>query len=85
MAKKNRSAIRELLISLRRVVVLLVAAFAIAMKWPVDVLLFRVIALWASLVILSHGAEILFQYLMQRAMEHEAESLTLEQQGAAKS
>jgi putative effector of murein hydrolase LrgA (UPF0299 family) len=71
MAKKPTSALHDLFVSLRRVVVLVITAFALAMEWPLDVVAIRVISLWAILVITTHAAEILFQYLSHRALVQE--------------
>lgn len=68
MGKKATSALHDLFVSLRRVVVLVVAAFALAMGWPLQVVGVRVLMLWGTLVVLSHAAEILFQYLSHRAL-----------------
>lgn len=85
MAKAPKSALRDMFISIRRVIVLLVAAFALAMGWPLPVLLTRVAILWATLVILSHGAEILLQYLTHRALERQSEMLVHQDGRAASS
>ena len=85
MAKKPTSALHELFVSLRRVIVLVIAAFALAMEWPLDVVAIRVISLWAILVILTHAAEVLFQYLSQRALLQEHLSSRTDSTGGATS
>lgn len=67
MPKKSRSALHHLLVSLRRVIVLLVAAFALALDWPLHIVAIRVGILWAVLALLSQAAEVLLQYLAHRA------------------
>ncbi len=83
MAKKPTSALHDLLVSLRRVVVLLVTAFALAMEWPLYVVALRALALWAVLVVLSQTAEILFQYLSHRARLHDPSHGGAEASGGA--
>lgn len=69
MAKKKPiSALHDLFVSIRRVIVLFVAAFALAMGWPLEVVAARLLILWAVLVVVSHAGEILFQYLSHRAI-----------------
>ncbi len=68
MAKKTTSALHDLFVALRRVVVLVIAAFGLAMGWPLPIVGVRVLVLWGTLVVLSHAAEILFQYLSHRAL-----------------
>lgn len=85
MAKQHHSALHDLFVSIRRVIVLLVAAFALAMEWPAFVVVSRVAILWAILVVLSHAGEILFQYLSQRALEQQNNLVTDETGGAARS
>lgn len=68
MKKKQSSALHDLFVALRRVVVLIVAAFGLAAGWPLPVVGTRVLILWATLVVLSHAGEILFQYLSHRAL-----------------
>lgn len=85
MPKKQHSALHDLLVSLRRVLVLLVTAFAIAMEWPIHVVAARVIILWATLVVVTHAAEILFQYLTQRALERQNDMISQTSRGAVSS
>lgn len=85
MAKKSQSALHDLFVSLRRVIVLLVAAFALAMEWPLYEVATRVVILWAILVVLSHAGEVLFQYLSLRALEQQNNVITDETGGAARS
>lgn len=85
MAKQPHSALHDLFVSLRRVIVLLVAAFALAMEWPLPVVATRVVILWAILVVLSHAGEVLFQYLSQQALEQQNNLVTDETGGAARS
>ncbi|MBK6909483.1 MAG: hypothetical protein IPH10_00880 [bacterium] len=68
MAKKSNSALHDLFVAVRRVVVLVVTAFGLAMQWPLPVVAIRVAVLWAVLVVLSGFAEIMFQYLSHRAL-----------------
>ena len=68
MGKKTTSALHDLFVALRRVIVLVIAAFGLAMGWPLPVVGARVLVLWGMLVILSNAAEILFQYLSHRAL-----------------
>lgn len=72
MAKKNSSALHELLVGLRRVVVLVVAAFALAMNWPLPVVAMRIGILWAALIVLCSAAEVMFQYLSHRALQQQS-------------
>ncbi|MBL0061201.1 MAG: hypothetical protein IPP40_06890 [bacterium] len=68
MGKKTTSALHDLFVALRRVIVLVIAAFGLAMGWRLPVVGARVLVLWGMLVILSNAAEILFQYLSHRAL-----------------
>lgn len=86
MAKKHASALHDLFVSLRRVIVLVVTAFALAMEWPLHIVAVRALVLWATLAILSHAAEILFQYLTHRAMIQDSLSQAADSNsGAARS
>lgn len=71
MAKKQTSALHDLLVSLRRVTLLLVTAFALAMGWPWPVVAMRMFVLWVVLAILTQAGEVLFQYLAHRALRRE--------------
>lgn len=83
MGKKSTSALHDLFVSLRRVVVLVVTAFALSMKWPLSVVATRALILWATLVVLTHAAEILFQYLSHRAIMQENSVGSAETSGGA--
>ncbi|MCB1059352.1 MAG: hypothetical protein KDB65_03900 [Calditrichaeota bacterium] len=85
MAKKPSSALHDLFVSLRRVIVLVVTAFALAMEWPMHIVAIRVIGLWAVLVILTQSAEVLFQYLSHRALIQQHESSGANPTGGAAS
>ena len=71
MAKKQPSALHGLLVSLRRVTLLLVTAFSLAMGWPLPVVAMRVFVLWIILALLTQAGEVLFQYLAHRALQRE--------------
>ncbi|MCC6475816.1 hypothetical protein IT157_02065 [bacterium] len=71
MAKKQSSALHNLLVSLRRVTLLLVTAFSLAMGWPLQVVAMRVFVLWIILALLTQAGEVLFQYLVHRALQRE--------------
>jgi hypothetical protein len=69
MAKKQPSALHDLLVSLRRVTLLLVTAFSLATGWPLPVVAMRIFVLWTILALLTQAGEVLFQYLAHRALQ----------------
>ena len=77
MAKSKRkpSALADLLKTLRRLIVCMVAASGLFREVPYDVLLFRLLILAACLYLISGMTELLFQYLSYRAQatSHPAE------------
>ncbi|MBK6766399.1 MAG: hypothetical protein IPG71_08800 [bacterium] len=85
MAKRSKSAVHDLFVAIRRVVVLLIAAFGLAMEWPLPELVTRVAVLWAVLVVVSQAGEVLFQYLTHRAIMQQPMIATDEPQGASRS
>jgi len=85
MAKRAKSALHDLFVAIRRVIVLLIAAFGLAMEWPLPELAARVAILWAVLVVVSQAGEVLFQYLTHRAIMQQTTFAPEETQGAARS
>lgn len=83
--KKPTSALHDLFVSVRRVIVLFVAAFALAMGWPFEVVAARLLILWAVLVVVSHAGEILFQYLSHRAILQQSANSAVTPSGGATS
>jgi hypothetical protein len=68
MARKVTSDFNQLLTTLRRIIVLGVAAFGLARGWPYESVALRGAILWAVLYFLSMMVELLFQYLGNAAM-----------------
>jgi hypothetical protein len=73
MAKKVRSALSELLSSIRGMAICAVAAYGLFREMPYPILLFRLLALWGILALASILTETLFQFLSYRAQAISAE------------
>jgi hypothetical protein len=69
MAKKKSSDLRELLVLIRRIIVLAVAAFGLWREMPYETLAIRVAILWAVISLASESLEVLFRYLSNRARD----------------
>jgi hypothetical protein len=67
MAKRESSELRELLILLRRIVVLGVAAYGLWREMPYLSLLIRVAVLWGVLYLSGEIVEVVFRYLSNHA------------------
>ncbi|NUO17875.1 hypothetical protein HUU59_00285 [bacterium] len=81
--KKSNSALHDLFVAVRRVILLTVSAFALAMNWPLDVIGIRILILWAILAILTHAGEVLFQYLSHRAILQQGVQSSTDTSGGA--
>jgi hypothetical protein len=65
--KKKASALNDLLKTLRRLIICVVAAIGLFREMPYDILLTRLAILGACLYLVSGMTELLFQYLSFRA------------------
>ncbi len=67
MATKRKSAFAEMLTTMRRIVVLSVAAHGLWNETPYDSLLIRLAVLWAVMYLACKATELLFQFLAYQA------------------
>jgi hypothetical protein len=67
MAKRKQSELQSLLVTLRRTIVLAVAAFGLWREISYEALILRLAILWAVLYLSSGVIELVFQYLSSRA------------------
>jgi hypothetical protein len=80
---KRKSELRELLILIRRIIVLSVAAFGLWREMPYEALAVRVAILWGILYLATESVEVLFRFLSSRAntvVIHEKKSDSSDQQ-----